>query len=114
MERHIKQPFTSLTFKVRHEYASIGVEAVDDHLAIDRSRDLHAPIADLCRDRRAAPVGIRGGARGRLPHSPVALAGPLKMRHGAAVELQRLVGARLQQRAAAVVELVAQIPDEAQ
>ncbi len=42
--------------EVGHEDARARVERVDDHLLVDRSRDLDASIADVLRHRRADPV----------------------------------------------------------
>ena len=49
--------------EVRHEHARAAIERVDDHLAVDRTRDLDAAVLDVGRDRRAGPVAFADRAR---------------------------------------------------
>ena len=50
--------------EVGHEHPCARVERVDHHLAVDRARDLDAPVGDLVGRRRNAPVA--GPDLGRL------------------------------------------------
>ena len=47
--------------EVGHEDLRPRVEGVDHHLAVDGARDLDAPVGDLLRERRDAPVSVTDG-----------------------------------------------------
>jgi len=105
------------TLEVGHVNVGPGIESVDDHFAIDRSRDLHATVPHVVRDRRAPPVGVVGGVRMRLPHGRPRAAGRrgrLEVGQGSAVEFEGPACAGVQERASAVLELVAEVSDETQ
>ncbi len=42
-------------FKIRHENIGAGVQRIDDHLAIDRARDLHTAVEQIVRNGRDRP-----------------------------------------------------------
>src|SRR5215469_645346 len=44
--------------KVSHEYICARVERVDNHLAIGRSGNLHAPVQQVMRDRCDLPIAL--------------------------------------------------------
>ena len=44
--------------EIGHEHFRAGIERVDHHLAIGRSGDLHPPIAEIRRNRRACPIAF--------------------------------------------------------
>jgi hypothetical protein len=44
--------------KVGHEAGGAGVECVDDHLSVDGSCDLHAPVLDGLGHRGHLPLGL--------------------------------------------------------
>src|SRR5262249_60318913 len=44
--------------EIRHVDIGAGIEGVDDHLAIDRPRDLDAAIGEILGDRRNVPVAF--------------------------------------------------------
>ncbi len=50
--------------EVRHEDVGAGVERIDDHLALGRSRDLDAPVEEVLRNRGDSP--LRGAQRPRF------------------------------------------------
>src|SRR5579885_2035934 len=45
-------------FKVGHEYLRALIQRIDDHVALDRSGDLYAPILQVWRNRRNRPLAI--------------------------------------------------------
>jgi hypothetical protein len=49
--------------EVRHEAPRAGVQGVDDHLAVDRPRDLDAAVAQVRRRRGDLPVALADLAR---------------------------------------------------
>jgi len=49
--------------EVGHEHLRARVERVDDHLAVDRTGDLHAPVRDVGADAGAGPVAFAHGPR---------------------------------------------------
>ena len=51
--------------EVGHEDRRAGVERVDDHLAVDRARDLDAAVEEEGRHRGALPVAARERSRSR-------------------------------------------------
>src|SRR5262249_58585823 len=59
--------------EIRHVDIGAGIEGVDDHLAIDRPRDLDAAIDEILGDRRNLPVaftdmaGLVSGGRRPAP-----------------------------------------------
>jgi len=59
--------------EVRHERLHRRVQGVDDHLAIDRAGDLHAPVGKVRGHRGDAPVACahRGGVRQKLRQRPL-------------------------------------------
>ena len=52
---------TGGVLEIGHEHFGAGIERIDDHLAIDRAGDFHAPILQCRRDRRHAPVRFTNG-----------------------------------------------------
>ena len=91
--------------EVRHEHARARVEGVDDHLPVHGTRDLHAPVEEVGRERRHRPGALanrRGlrqearalpGVEARLP-----LAAPGQRLLDAPAEAAREVGHELQGR----------------
>ena len=49
--------------KVGHENICAAVQRIDDHLAIDRPRDLDSPVPQIGGNRTDAPCGLADPAR---------------------------------------------------
>ena len=89
--------------EVRHEAAHRRVQGVDDHLAIDRASDLHAPVGKILGHRGDAPVArthLRGGVE--------------KLRQRPGIEQRLAAGARGEQLQAAWVETAVQTAEQLQ
>ena len=68
-------------FKIRHEDTGAGVQRIDDHLAVDRARDLYPAVEQIVRNRRNRPFGLAdvggfGKEIGKLAGVDLLLAGP--------------------------------------
>ena len=100
--------------EIGHVHVGSGVEAVNDHLPIDGSRNLDAAVLQVGGDRRALPRR-RVVVRLRLP-AAIGEATVMRdeMRLTAGIELHGPRRAGRQQGPAAVLELVAQKSDEAE
>src|SRR5205823_6121300 len=79
--------------EVGHEDVGARVEAVDDHLAVHRARDLHAPIAQIGRDGRDGPRVVAN--RFRLGEEVRKLA-RVELRLAQAPALEQLTAPRLE------------------
>ena len=67
--------------EVRHEHPRARVERVDDHLAVDRPRDLDPAVGDLVRERRDPPVAAPNVARLREEVGQLAAREPPRALH---------------------------------
>ncbi len=90
--------------EIRHEDVGAAIERIDDHLAVDRPGDLDAPVRQVLRDRRDAPVLVVADHLG---------AGP-EIRQFARIVALLLLGARREDALAPCLELAMQIGEEAQ
>ncbi len=53
---------TGRILKIGHEHLGVGIERVDDHLAINRPGDLYATVLQRGRHRRNTPLAFANGA----------------------------------------------------
>ena len=87
--------------EVGHESRGTRVERVDDHLAIGRAGELHAPVEHVLRLRTDLPLALANAARlGQ------------KVGKATAVEFLLPLGAALEKLLAALVELAVQLRHE--
>jgi hypothetical protein len=83
--------------EVGHEAARARVERVDDHLAVDRPGDLHAPVLQVGRHGRHAPVALAHLARLGKEVGELAVVQPrLALRAGGEESVPRAVEASVQ------------------
>ena len=98
---HIGEGGGGGVLEVGHEHLRAGVQRVDDHLAVDGTRDLHPAVLQIRRNGRHPPVA--GADLGRLGR---------EVRGGARVETGLAGHAVRQQCAAASVEAAMKLGDE--